>query len=353
MDLSKLHILLLAALFLFGCNTDAISEIAERNDSPSKNVTDDYGEVEGVYANENLDLLAVGDLLNDAADAAEFERLINREDGVNNLDLNGDGNVDYISVEEFDDRTEDQRGFSLFTRFGPDDIQEIASIIFGRDRPDRRGATLYIKGNEQIYGDNYYYEGNWLDKSLAIAGWVFGARDGYYRSPYYHDNYPDYYRVYRVIGTPSYRQRFAKIHVNPAMIKITTPTMKIKIKSPYPGRSYRRAHAKMVKPTKAQLIFFKNRPNKPDFRKDDDAPPGSDKATKGKGKKGHGKDTDKGPKQNGKTDAGRNPGRPERKNSGKPPVQKGTDKGSGKPAKGPKNKGGGKGKGNGAGPGKS
>ena len=228
-------------------------------------------------------------------------------------------------------------------------------MIFGRDRPDRRGATLYVRGNEQIYGDNYDYEGNWLDKSLSIAKWAFGDRDNYYRSAYYHDNYPDNYDKYRAIRTPLYRERIIKYQVNPAMTKITTPTMKIKIKSRYPGRSYRRVYAKMAKPTKEQLVFYKNKPSKPDFvnrKKDKNDPPGSDEASKEKGKSGRGKPTEKGIKQTGKPVGEKKPANAERKNVGKPPVQKNNLKRDGKPDKTSK-KGGGQGKEKGGKPGKN
>lgn len=351
MKLSYLTVLLTGALFLVGCNTEAIPDIAERSEAPAaESLGDGYGEAEGVLANENLDLLAVGNLLNDASDPAEFERLLNKNDGINNLDLNGDGYVDYISVQEFEDRDDGQRGFSLFSRFGPNEIQEIASIILGRDRPDQRGARLYISGNEQIYGNNYGYEGNWLDKSLSIANWAFGNRDQQYSSPYYYDNYPDYYREYRVIDTPLYQERITKYQVNPAMTKITTPTMKIKIKSPYPGRSYRRAFAKMKKPTEEQIVFYKNRRDQPEFRKEKNGTYGSDKDWKDKGNEGRGSDFEKGPKDDGKRNAGKRSDNEGHKNNGKQPGQKDNNKDNGKSDKGPKGDGGGQGKGKGGKP---
>jgi hypothetical protein len=340
---------LLISLFFIGCNTDAISDPVVTNDPPSEIAEDVYDdEVGGVWAKENLDLLAVGSLLNESVDGASFEKLLNTDEGVNNLDLNGDGFVDYISVEEFEDRTDDQRGFTLLSRFGPDDVQEIASIIFGRDRPDRRGATLYVRGNDQIYGNNYGYEGNLLDKSLKIARWVFGDRDNYYRSTYYYDNYPDQYTKYRVINTPVYRNRVVKYQVNPAMIKITTPTSKIKIKSRYPGRSYRRVRAKLVKPTREQLAFYKSGSSKPAKQKSKDLQD-PDKGPKAKDN-GRGKALDKKPQKSGKPGVDKKSGKGSGKGAGKQPVKKNLDKKGGNLGKNGKAKGGGKSKGKGGKP---
>ena len=59
-------------------------------------------------------------------DAEEFERLLNKEDGINNLDLNEDGKVDYIEVEEYG--TEALKGFSLTVEVEKGQEQEIATI---------------------------------------------------------------------------------------------------------------------------------------------------------------------------------------------------------------------------------
>lgn len=276
-------ILALSSLFLIGCGGVDPQEVVGVDNEPTVEETV-YGNDQGVWARDNLDLLALGNVLKESDNIQGFERRINSDDRFNNLDLNGDGYVDYISVEEFEDRDDNQRGFSLFSKFDGNNIQEIASIIFGRDRIDQPGSRVYIRGNEQIYGDNYGYEGNWLDKSIGIAQYVFSDRDDYYRSPYYDDNYPDYYDEYRVVETPVYRERITKYMVNPAMTKITTPTMKIKIKSPYPGRSYNRIYAKMAKPTKEQIDFYKNKPSKPDFVKNGKDKDKGDKDSKKSGK---------------------------------------------------------------------
>jgi hypothetical protein len=219
------------------------------------------------WARENLDLQAVGALLGKADDAEELEYLLNSEEGVNNIDLNGDGYVDYIGVREFDDREDDQRGFSLFSMFGPDMIQEIAQIIFHRDRPDYPGSRVLLVGNDQIYGDDHYYETNWLDRSVPIASWAFNDRDDSYRSPYYYGNYPDYYEAYEVAETPVYVSRVREYYYEPAFVQTTQPVYitNIKIKSPNKGRSWNGVYAQLAKPNKEQVEFRKNNPNKPAF----------------------------------------------------------------------------------------
>ena len=52
------------------------------------------------WAADGLDLQAVGQLVKDAKDAEDLEKLINTPK-INNLDLGADGEVDYIKVQEY------------------------------------------------------------------------------------------------------------------------------------------------------------------------------------------------------------------------------------------------------------
>ena len=217
-------------------------------------------------AKDNLRFANGRDLLKKAKNAEDFEYLINNEDGVNNLDLNGDGYADYISVAEYDNGYDDQRGFTLFDRFGPNEIQEIASIIFNRDRSDAPGARILLDGNDQIYGDDSYYETNWLDKSLAIADSIFGNRDNRYESPYYYDNYPENYEAYRVVETPVYQTRMRNYYPEPVFIETSDPTIKnIRINSSYKNKTINKIYARLANPTREQREFGRNNPSRQEF----------------------------------------------------------------------------------------
>ena len=77
-------------------------------------------------AADGLDLKAVGALVPKVRNAKELEEKLNAPGGINNLDLNQDGKVDYIKVSEFGD--DKVKGFSLTTEPVAGEIQEIASI---------------------------------------------------------------------------------------------------------------------------------------------------------------------------------------------------------------------------------
>ncbi len=257
--------IVITTLFLMACNSTQSDKTALTTPDPNV-IAENDTDIDGDYARDNLDLGAVGALLEKSKDAENFEYLLNADNRVNNLDLNGDGYVDYISVAEYDDRDSNQRGFTLYDRFGPNEIQEVARILFDRDRTDNRGARVWLSGNEQLYGDNYNYETNWLDKSLNIVSWAFSDRNNSYQSPYYYDNYPNNYTAYRVVETPVYRTRIQEYYPQPIFVRIDNPTVKqIKIKSIYRNRSFNNIWGKLAKPSKEQKEFRKFNPNRPEF----------------------------------------------------------------------------------------
>jgi hypothetical protein len=242
--------------------------------------------------------------------------------------------VDYIGVREFDDRDGNSRGLSLFSRFGPDMIQEIAQIFLYRDSPDRQGAQVLIRGNDRIYGDNNFYEANWADRSVALVSTLFGGNNERYSSPYYYDNYPPQYQRYEVVEPVYYRNRIEKQYPQPAFVYTQHPVWieKVKIKSPNKGLHLGQIKARLVKPDKSQEEFYKNNPrerrakrsekddrNKGDQRsRDDDAKPSKPEKTDRP-------DSDREKKGRDEVKPG-NPGKG-RQNADKP---KGSEKGKGK-----------------------
>lgn len=298
------------------------------------------------WARDNFDLKRAGTLLERSNSPQEFERYLNEPDGINNLDLNGDGYADYISVQEFGGDDDLERGLSLFARYGPDLIQNIATVFFYRDEPRYPGARVMFRGDERMYGDDIYYETNWLDRSLGVVNALFGDRD-YYRSPYYYDNYPDYYDPYFVVETPIYRTRISERYPQPVFAYTTRPVFyeKIKIKSPNNGLHLGQIKARFARPTKEQEAWYRDNPGRPPFGK-----PGNKGGVYGKGPDGvrdektsqdenPGRGDDRREERPGKDDRspGRDskPGKPDDrgKGGGKPDNPNKGGKGSGNPGK--------------------
>ena len=344
MKIIKLSLISVAiGLFSMACNQQPeVATTQPYTDNPdtltNEALTDEYD----YWAKDNLDLQRVGNILERSESPEEFERYLNEPGGINNLDLNADGYVDYISVDEYPyyDDYNYARGMSFYTRFGPDQVQELGTVVFYRDDFNAPGARILITGNEQIYGDNYYYETNWLDRGLAIASLLFSPREVVYRSPYYYDYYPSWYSTYEVVDPPIYRTRVEQLWPAPVVVYTTAPTFidKVaKIKSPNNGLHLGQIKARLVKPTKEQAEFIKAHPVKVERAKldkgDKAVPPGQAKQ----------------PREDRRAEVEKanpgNPGKPEKVD--KPVMkQEKSDKENptGKPQKPEQNKGQGKGK---------
>lgn len=104
---------------------------------------------------DNLDLYGVLDLFKKSESPEEFEKKLNSsETKLNNLDLNKDGEIDYIRVI---DRTEgDLHALVLQIPVNEDESQDVAVIEM--EKKDDGTAHLQIVGDEELYGKNYIIE---------------------------------------------------------------------------------------------------------------------------------------------------------------------------------------------------
>ena len=210
----NLLILLVAVLVLImqvrSCLADNAAKNMVRAPAPIAQNTQSSVIVAEAPVADGLDLEAVGALLNQAQNAEELERLLNAENGVNNLDLNADGITDFISVTEFG--SGDERGFALSTELAPGEEQEIATI---RVKQQAEGqADVQIQGNQTLYGPNYYYHSRIGIGEVLLLGWLFRPHLPYY-SPFAWGYYPGYYGGgYRTVSSSRYRSRTAEARQN-------------------------------------------------------------------------------------------------------------------------------------------
>ena len=140
----------------------------------------------------NLNLQAVAELFRTSKDLAEFEKKLNdKDEGVNNLDLNEDGKTDYIRVVDHADKN--THVIVLQAVVGKDQFQDMASIDVVQDGDK---VSLQIVGDEDIYGTDYYIEPENEEevKNYPTVHVMFVAGYSPYHSPYYWGYYPPYYR---------------------------------------------------------------------------------------------------------------------------------------------------------------
>jgi hypothetical protein len=157
---------------------------------------------------EGLDLQAVSELFKDSKNLEEFEQSLNDPDvGINNLDLDDNGEVDFIRVVE--EVADDTHVIILQALLGEDEIQDVATIEM--EKSDEDEVNLQVHGNEDIYGSDYYVAPSVVHvHTWPVVRWVY--RPGYrpYRSVYRFGAYPRWWKPYRHVTVTVYRPRISR-----------------------------------------------------------------------------------------------------------------------------------------------
>lgn len=180
---------------------------------------------------DNLDLYAVLDLFQKSPTIEEFEKSLNMEStGVNNLDLDLDGKVDFIKVETKQDG--DDFTFILQVPVSEKEKQDVAVILLSKD--DDKKVTMEIVGDPDLYGKDYIVELRETAKPAVTANPAYKGKDTVivsapatttvvvvesapvvqyvyspayvpYYPPYYYGYYPPYFRAFTVMAIGVYR----------------------------------------------------------------------------------------------------------------------------------------------------
>lgn len=150
----------------------------------------------------------------------EFEKSLNQENSqVNNLDLDGDGQIDYINVEDV--KEGDGHVIIMYTYLNETEKQDIAIIALEKTGNDT--AVLQIEGDEDLFAKNTIVEPSIAEKgavqnlkaesnvtvvenSTTVNVWVwptvrylYGPRYVVWVSPYRWRHYPGWWRPWRPV----------------------------------------------------------------------------------------------------------------------------------------------------------
>lgn len=104
---------------------------------------------------DNLNLFAVLDIFQKSKTLEDFEKALNDPDNkVNNLDLNDDGQIDYIEVESH--KEGNTHVIVLQVAVNNNETQDVAVIEVDKDK--KNNIHVQAIGDEDLYGKNYIVE---------------------------------------------------------------------------------------------------------------------------------------------------------------------------------------------------
>jgi len=157
----------------------------------------------------NLDLQAVSSIFGESRNLEEFEMKLNDYDNqISNLDLNQDGEVDYLRVIETSENN--VHVVVIQAVLDQDVFQDVATVVVERDQ--NRRTYVQVIGDPYLYGDDYIIEPIYV-RTPSIFSFFWGRSYHSWASPYYWGYYPNYYRDRRPYETNIYLSNVGS-HIN-------------------------------------------------------------------------------------------------------------------------------------------
>ena len=154
-----------------------------------------------------LDLYAVADLFKNSDNLEKFERDLNApERGVNNIDLNGNGEIDFIRISE---KVTDQTHLIILqVALGKDEFQDVATIAVERENGEN--YNLQLQGDPGLYGESYYVvPANNDFRAWNVVRWLFTPNYHPYYSAYGYKTLPNWWIVRRPTTYAVYQSKVA------------------------------------------------------------------------------------------------------------------------------------------------
>jgi hypothetical protein len=181
---------------------------------------------------DHFDLYGALELFKSAASLEDFEKQINDANNqVNNLDLDENGEVDYINVIENMDG--DAHAIQLQVAVNASESQDIAAIEI--EKTGEETAQLQIVGDEELYGTDYIIEPTEEAKTgtteakfqmqgfappvvvVNVWGWrpirpLFAPSYVVWVSPWRYRVYPGWYHPWRPVAWRAHHARVVRYH---------------------------------------------------------------------------------------------------------------------------------------------
>ena len=166
-------------------------------------------EAKNTEISDNLDLEAIASVFGEAKDLEEFEKKLNDpETQLSNLDLNEDGEVDYLRVMETSKG--DTHLVTIQAVIGKDQYQDVATIDVEKKGKDE--TQVQVVGDVYMYGPGYIVEPVYVHPPVIFL-FFWGPMYHPWHSPFYWGFYPPYYHPWRPFPRHRYRTN-VNVHIN-------------------------------------------------------------------------------------------------------------------------------------------
>ena len=202
---------------------------------------------------DNFSLQGALEIFKQSASPEDFEKKLNEEKTyVNNLDLNEDGDIDYIRV--VDNMEDDVHALILQVAMSETESQDIAVIEI--EKTGTESAILQIVGDEELYGKDMFVEpfeeetietegkggpaAHFKTYRIVVNVWLwspvrfmYGPRYRVWVSPWSWGAYPRYWRPWRPHPWRWHHSRRAHYHVHHRPVHVHRVTRAHRVYKPH------------------------------------------------------------------------------------------------------------------------
>ena len=204
--MKRLMTFLLASLLLASCSDQQSQQVQPASVNVTVTAPPEIPDDDLIGLDQQAAGQAAGDIIKKGGGPKDLETALNTPgQTINNVDLNKDKNVDYLSVTEAAGASPTSRTWTISDNLsdGPTTL-----LVLNLDRPaGTQQVTMQVVPNQQIYGQSSpSYQTNLLLDALVLNA-IFSRP--YYYSPYYghYGMYPSYYHPYYGCSPSAYRTR--------------------------------------------------------------------------------------------------------------------------------------------------
>ena len=222
-QMKKVLLIALSALTfgLTSCSDTTAQNRVTVSQAPPSNINVQAENVPG------FDVQSFATLLKTTKDPGAIEQAINApNNSINNLDLNNDGNIDYLKVVESANNT-----LSVV-----DETSTSASVTVATLTVNQQAQTMAVSGNQAYCGSNYMYTSHYTLGDYLFMSYLLRPHR-YYVPVYHYGYYPRYYHPYRShygygYSRPYYRQTITRTSTYRPSAPRTTTTYRSSTSAP-------------------------------------------------------------------------------------------------------------------------
>jgi hypothetical protein len=208
--MKKVLSLLLITVTLLSCNSNEPNVVTVQ---PSQYTQTSQSEQTPAVG---FDVQQFTNVLKTTTNPSSLEQAINNQGNtINNMDLNNDGNVDFLRIIETQGNV---------IQVVDNDVNPAVTVVTLNITQQGNQATFAYNGNPTYCGSSYNYHSSFTLGDYLFLSYLLRPHYSYYHPYYAYGYHPGYYRPYRRVSYRSYNRPYSSSSSRSTSTRTTTRT---------------------------------------------------------------------------------------------------------------------------------